>query len=41
MESLWKDDHNLSSDTHVRSIIYQDFYHGILHIANEGRVIKI
>jgi hypothetical protein len=28
-------------NTHVRIKIYREFYHGIIHIANEGRYVRI
>ena len=35
MKSLRNDVHNLSNNTHVQIKLYQVFYHGIAHIANE------
>jgi len=40
MKSL-KVDVNLSSNMHVRSKIYCQFYHGIVYIANEQCHIRI
>ena len=41
IKSLSNDLHNLSDNTHIGIKIYGDFYHGIMHIAHEGRHIKI
>lgn len=35
MKSTWNDSHNLSLNVYVQSIIYWEFYHGIVDIANE------
>jgi hypothetical protein len=32
--------HNLSHNTHVQSTIYQEFYHSIVYLVNEGSRIK-
>ena len=39
MNLPWKDGHNLFGNAHVRSIIYLEFYHGIVYTAQEGRYI--
>ena len=41
MKSLRNDAHNFFDNTHVRSKTYQQFYHGIIYINNEGRHIII
>ena len=33
--------YNLFTKTHVRIKIYQEFYHGVIYIANEGRNVRI
>jgi pectate lyase len=33
--------HNVSGNTHVRNIVYREFYHDIVNIANEERHIWI
>ena len=41
MKSLRNYVHNLSDNTHLRNKLYQEFYRGIVHIANEGGPIRI
>ena len=41
MALLRNDVHNLSNYTRVWNKIYQEFYHGIVYIANEGCHIRI
>ena len=41
MKKLRNDVYNLFVNTHVRIKIYREFYHGIIHIANEGRYVRI
>jgi len=41
MKSHSNDVHDLFDNTHVRSKIYQEFYHGIVNIANEGCLVRI
>jgi hypothetical protein len=41
MKSLGIYDHNLSINTHVRSIIYWEIYHNIVYIANKGCHIRM
>ena len=36
MKSPWNDSHNLSLNAYVQSLIYWEFYHDIVDIANEG-----
>lgn len=40
MKSTWNDSHNLSLNVYVQSIIYWEFYHGIVDIANEELHIR-
>jgi len=41
MEALKNGVNNLFENTHVRMKIYQEFYHGIIYIANERRDVRI
>jgi hypothetical protein len=41
IDSLGNDVCNLFINTHVRIKIYREFYHCIIHIANEGRHVRI
>lgn len=41
MNLPWKEGNNLSGNAHVRSIIYLEFYYGIVYIAQEGRYLVI
>jgi hypothetical protein len=41
MKSLRNYAHNLSDNTHLRNKLYQEFYRGIVHIANEGGHIRM
>jgi hypothetical protein len=40
IKSLGNEMNNLFDNMHVQIKIYQEFYHGIIYIANEGRHIK-
>ena len=41
MNLLGNDVYNLFVYTHVRIKIYQEFYHSIIYIANEGHHVRI
>ena len=41
MNLLWNDVYNLFVNMHVRIKIYQEFYHGVIYIANEGHHVRI
>jgi hypothetical protein len=41
IKSFGNDVNNLSDNEHVRSKIYQEFYHSIVYIANERSHIRI
>ena len=41
MNLLRNDVYNLFVNTHVQIKIYQEFYHGIINIANEGCYVRI
>ena len=41
MKSLRNEMNNLFDNTHVGIKIYQEFYHSIIYIANEGRHVRI